>query len=202
MRKESRSMLRLVKIVGAIALVGLVGLLAYLVGNALRPEPSVPVASAPPGSPIPGRLIEAEQRKPVADIAFSDGDGKTRTLSEFRGRPVLVNFWATWCPPCIAEMPSLDALQAKLGQERLALIALSQDRGGLPVAKGWLDKAGLQNIVPYHADQKAARELGTQAQLPVSILLDKQGREVARVFGAMHWDTPQMVERIAALAGE
>lgn len=195
-------MLRLVKIVGAIALVGLVGLLAYLVGNALRPEPSVPVASALPGSPIPGRLIEAETRKPVADVTFTDGAGKTRTLSEFRGRPVLVNFWATWCPPCIAEMPSLDALQAKLGQERLALVALSQDRGGLPVAKGWLDKAGLQNIVPYHADQKAARELGTQAQLPVSILLDKQGREVARVFGAMHWDTPQMIERIAALAGE
>jgi thiol-disulfide isomerase/thioredoxin len=196
-------MSRPIKIVLGAFVVAAAGVLAYLAGSALRPPPSQPMAQqAPAGRPVPGRLMEAATRQPLADVTFTGVDGREHRLSEFRGQPVLVNFWATWCPPCIAEMPSLDALQGKLGTGTFKLIALSQDRGGIEVAKKWLDQAKLANIVAYHADQSAGRALGTQSQLPVSILVDKQGREVARVFGAMHWDTPEMAARIQALARE
>ncbi|NJM35692.1 MAG: TlpA family protein disulfide reductase [Rhodomicrobium sp.] len=74
-------------------------------------------------------MVWASEPKPLADIAFTDADGRERRLSEWRGKTVLVNLWATWCAPCKREMPSLDRLQAKLGSNEFAVLPISLDRG-------------------------------------------------------------------------
>lgn len=166
------------------------------------PTTEPPVPPVAPVRPVVGKLIDTEPRKPVPEVVFHDVDGQAHRLSDFTGKVVLVNFWATWCPPCVAEMPALDALQHQLDRDRFALVALSLDRGGIEVAHKWLDEHQLANITPYIADQAQARALNTMGQLPVSILIDAQGREVGRVLGAADWEAPAMVERIQALMRE
>src|SRR3989304_5648179 len=89
-------------------------------------------ARAPP-HPAGGavaRFPPTDPPRPASDAAFEDGAGRRLTLADFRGRVVLLNFWATWCGPCVVEMPSLDRLQARLGGADFTVVALSQDRGG------------------------------------------------------------------------
>ncbi len=187
-----------VKTILGLAVAAAVGAIVILA----MPGAESPVPPVAPVRPVVGKLVETEPRKPVAEIVFHDVNGEAHRLSEFAGKVVLINFWATWCPPCIAEMPALDALQGKLGRDGFALVALSLDRGGIEVARKWLDEHRLAHITPYIADQAQARALNTMGQLPVSILIDEQGREVGRVLGAADWEAPAMVERIQALMRE
>jgi thiol-disulfide isomerase/thioredoxin len=123
-------------------------------------------------------------------MTFRRGDGKTFRLADFRGRVVLVNFWATWCAPCIRELPSLDRLEAALGGKDFAVIAVNEDRGGANVAGPFLEKRGIERLRLYLDDKMSlALALGLK-QMPTTFLLDREGRVVGSLAGLAEWDSP------------
>lgn len=116
--------------------------------------------------------------------AFRGPDDAAVTLAAFRGRPLLVNLWATWCAPCVAEMPTLDALAAK--RDDMTVIAVAQDLKGAEVVDPWFQKAGLKALQPYLDPENGLLDAANSA-LPTSIYYDAEGREIWRVVGAIDW---------------
>jgi thiol-disulfide isomerase/thioredoxin len=130
---------------------------------------------------------------PVPAIRFVDGDQKERTLDDFRGRVVLLNFWATWCEPCVKEMPSLANLQAALAGERFLVLALSQDRGGLPLVERFYRDHGLTGLDMFVDKTSTASRSFKLRGLPTTVLIDGEGREIGRLEGAADWSAPEAV---------
>ncbi|MCG8543531.1 MAG: TlpA family protein disulfide reductase [Alphaproteobacteria bacterium] len=128
---------------------------------------------------------------PVPDTAVRNGDGQPVRLADFKGRVVLVNFWATWCAPCIREMPSLDRLQAAMGGNGFTVFAVNEDRNGAKVAAPFLEKLGVKNLGINLDDKMAfARSLGVRG-LPASFLVDRNGRIVGALHGLAEWDSDE-----------
>src|SRR6266403_886929 len=119
-------------ILALILVLSVVGLAAYALSHRLVADGGAP--------PALRQFIPTDPPRPAPEIAFADGAGKTVSLADFRGRVVLVNLWATWCEPCIREMPSLDRLQAALGGDDFAILLVSQDRGGDSVVGPFFEK--------------------------------------------------------------
>jgi thiol-disulfide isomerase/thioredoxin len=133
------------------------------------------------------QFIPTDPPRPAPEIAFADGAGKSLSLADFRGKVVLVNLWATWCEPCIREMPSLDRLRAALPAQDLAIVLVSQDRGGDKVVAPFFAKLGLK--LETYLDPKSTVGHAFEVRgLPTSILIDREGRELGRVEGALDWD--------------
>lgn len=129
----------------------------------------------------------------VPEIGFRDGDGRPVSLADFQGKVVLLNIWATWCGPCREEMPTLDRLQAELGGPDFQVVALSIDRAGIGVVSEFYDEIGVQHLAKYIDESgKASRQLNAVG-LPTTVLIDREGREIARHVGPAEWDTPEMV---------
>jgi len=146
-------------------------------------------------------FIVHEAPKPIAAIRFEDADGQSRSLTDFRGKVVLLNIWATWCVPCRKEMPTLDRLQAKLGGAGFEVVALSIDRR-MDAVRKFFAEVGIQKLAIYlDSSAKATRELGAVG-LPTTLLLDREGREVGRLIGPAEWDSLAMVEFIGCVISE
>ncbi len=142
-------------------------------------------------------LSYANAERAAPDVVFTGADGRDVELSDFAGRPLLVNIWATWCGPCKAEMPDLDALAAR-SEGKLSVIAISQDLEGRKAVQPYFQSAKLTNLEPYvDPDNKLLSALGTNVTLPTTILYDSQGKEVWRTVGAAHWNEADMTARIA-----
>ncbi|MFZ3482785.1 TlpA family protein disulfide reductase [Sphingomonas sp. 3-13AW] len=169
-----------------------------------RPDPArqdeagtVPDVSADAGSEAPqaaGTVDRSHKGEAAPDVAFEGPDGVATSLAAFRGAPVLVNLWATWCAPCIKEMPTLDALA---GEGKLKVVAVSQDLEGRKAAAPFLAKHGWTKLAAY-ADPTLGLSTGLNANLPTTILYDAAGKELWRVQGAMEWTDPEA----RALLGE
>ncbi len=134
--------------------------------------------------------------KEIPALEFEDGAGGARSLSDFKGKLVLLNLWATWCAPCREEMPALDRLQAKLGGPRFEVIALSVDQQGPEMARKFFAEIGVKAL-PLYIDRtaQAAFKLGAVG-LPSTLLLDARGREVGRHIGPAKWDSPEVGEEL------
>lgn len=127
--------------------------------------------------------------RPVPELAFKAASGEATSLRAFRGRVVLLNVWATWCVPCRIEMPTLDRLQASLGGETFIVLALSVDRGGVERIRPFFAEIGIANLDIYvDPTARAVRTLGIPG-LPTTLLLDRDGQELARVVGPAEWDS-------------
>lgn len=168
--------------VGAIAIAGLGASLVWLAESNGASPPSFK-------GNIGAFVVHPSPKVPPA-LAFSEFDGTPRTLADFRGRVLLVNFWATWCAPCIEEMPALDRLQAIVDGNDFAVLALSTDRQGRSQVEPFVGKLGLSKLSIY-LDPKgdAMRALGLRG-LPTTMLFDREGREIGRLEGAAAWDSP------------
>ena len=132
----------------------------------------------------------------LPDVTFADGDGASLSLSDWRGKIVLLNIWATWCGPCRVEMPTLDRLQQRLGGDRFEVLALSVDRSGAGVVRRFYADTGIEALNLY-IDQtgRALRTLGV-AGLPTTLLIDPEGREAGRLVGPAQWDVPEMAKSL------
>jgi thiol-disulfide isomerase/thioredoxin len=140
----------------------------------------------------------AKEPKALADLAFTDADDKPVKLADYKGKTVLLNFWATWCAPCVKEMPSLDKLQAEMGKDKFVVLPLSLDGPSKPkVAPFYADKK-LANLGIYF--DKGKKALGTLdiSVLPTSVLVDPQGREIGRMEGDADWDKPEAIALMKA----
>lgn len=129
------------------------------------------------------------------DTPFTAPDGSETTLADFHGKPVLVNLWATWCAPCVAEMPTLDALAEREG-ERLQVLVISQDMDGAEKVTPFFQKAAFKRLQPY-LEPGMALSVGYGANLPTTILYDAEGREVWRVLGDTDWTGKPAADLIA-----
>jgi thiol-disulfide isomerase/thioredoxin len=142
----------------------------------------------------------------LPDLAFEDADGKPRKLSEWRGRTVLVNLWATWCVPCRAEMPALDRLQAKLGGADFEVVAVNIDTSRLDRPKAFLDEAGVKSLNRYadsSADSfEALKVAGKALGLPTSLLIGPDGCELAVMAGPAQWDSEDAAKVVTAMVGK
>ena len=132
----------------------------------------------------------------LPDLPFTDGNGAPTSLAAFRGRVVVLNVWATWCLPCREEMPTLDRLQATLAGPGFEVVAVSIDRDGMPVVREFFARQSIRHLHPYvDASGDALSILGV-AGIPLTLLVDRDGREVARKLGPAVWDHPEVIKMI------
>lgn len=147
--------------------------------------------------PALGRF-EPGSGKPGPETAFVvDGEGE-RTLADFKGTALVVNLWATWCAPCVTEMPALDRLEGAVAGDGIAVLPLSADREGAKVVKAFYGANDIRYL-PVMLDRmgKVARALGVPG-LPTTVLYDREGREVGRVIGIAEWDAPESLRFLRA----
>ena len=138
----------------------------------------------------------------LPDLAFEDADGKPRKLSDWRGKTVLVNLWATWCVPCRKEMPALDSLQTKLGGKDFEVVAINIDTRDAEKPKNFLKDGNLTKL-SYFSDQKAKvfqdlKSIGKALGMPTSVLVDSQGCEIANIAGPAEWASDDAIKLIKA----
>lgn len=170
----------------------------------LEPE----VKSRPPLPAGPGRNVlstgqvagfvfkSAPEELPIAP--FVDGEGRERTLADWKGKVVLLNLWATWCAPCRKEMPALDRLQASLGSGKFEVVAVSVDRTGIEGARKFLDEINVKRLAVL-ADPSARMATTLKAiGLPATLLIDAEGREIGRMVGPAEWDASEAKALIRA----
>ena len=143
-------------------------------------------------------FIFPAQPIPLDNTAFMDERDQIYHFSDFAGQVLLVNFWATWCAPCIHEMPALDALQRAMGSKEFSVITISQDRGGARIAGPFLrDKLKLKNVKLY-LDPKAklAQTLKIRG-IPTTLLIDRNSHIIGRFEGSANWNSADAKELIA-----
>lgn len=140
---------------------------------------------------LTGTLDRDYAGDPIPAVTVTDPSGATLALAETKGKPVLLNLWATWCAPCVVEMPQLDEMAAKMG-DKIQVLTVSQDMKGAEAVAPFFAEKGYKNL-PQWLDQKndLAFSFGGGASLPLTILYDADGKEVWRMVGGYHWNSPE-----------
>lgn len=138
----------------------------------------------------------------LPDLAFRDAEGKERKLSDWRGRTVLLNLWATWCVPCRKEMPALAALEKTLGGPNFEVVAVNIDTRDPDKPKAWLKEVGISGL-GYYADSDAKvfqdlKSIGRAFGMPTTLLVGPNGCEIAYLAGPAEWSSPDAVKLVQA----
>ncbi|MEZ5888391.1 MAG: TlpA disulfide reductase family protein [Paracoccaceae bacterium] len=145
------------------------------------------------------RLVPAEAPLPLPEAALIDETDAPRSLEAYRGKVILVNFWATWCAPCRAELASLDRLETALGGEDFAVVTIATGRNPLPAIQKLFTEEGITRLPMLRdPDMTFSRASGVLG-LPVSLIVDREGREIARLTGDAVWDGPEAQALVKAL---
>jgi thiol-disulfide isomerase/thioredoxin len=148
----------------------------------------------------------ASDPKRLPELAFTDTEGKPRTLASFQGKTVLLNLWATWCVPCRKEMPALDALQGKLGSDTFEVVAVNIDTRNLDKPKAWLNEVGIARL-GYYSDSSAKvfqdlKAIGKAIGMPTTLLIDPNGCELGTLAGPAEWASEDAVRLIETALGK
>jgi thiol-disulfide isomerase/thioredoxin len=189
--------------IGFAGVYGIGGMRRNAAGDpACRPAVALSQKLAPLAHGEVAALTMATTPLKLPDLAFEDADGKPRKLSDWRGRTVLVNLWATWCVPCRREMPALNGLQTKLGGPDFEVVAVNIDTRDPEKPKNFLKDANLTRL-GYFADEKAKvfqdlKSIGRALGMPTSVLVDGQGCEIATIAGPADWASDDAVKLISA----
>ena len=134
-------------------------------------------------------------------LAFKGADQQPLDLDAFKGKVVLLNFWATWCAPCVKEMPSLNRLQGEMGKDKFTVVPLSLDGTSRPKVAPFYKDKDLANLAIYFDKGKKVQQALDVSVLPTSILIDAQGREIGRMVGDADWDKPEAIALMKAAVG-
>jgi thiol-disulfide isomerase/thioredoxin len=202
---------RIPLIVATVAIAGAIGLAALYGSGVLRGQSGDPacraaVSTAQRVAPLAhgevAALTMATAPLRLPDLAFEDADGKPKKLSDFRGKTLLVNLWATWCVPCRKEMPALEALQVKMGGPNFEVVAINIDTRDPEKPRNFLKEAYL-TALGYFNDQKAKvfqdlKAVGRALGMPTSVLVDPQGCEIATIAGPAEWASEDALNLIRA----
>ncbi len=168
-----------------------------------------PVIYTPIAAPEPERvdlqgmsaLVATDPPRPMPPIAITDAAGTAQTLADYAGKGVVLNLWATWCVPCVAELPALAELARQAAAAGIVVLPLSMDRGGAPVVAKFFASHGITGL-PVLVDPKGmAGEALSARGVPTTIIIDRQGRERARLEGAADWASPAALADIRKLVG-
>ncbi len=202
-KRLNRSLIGTAIGLGAVIIIGL-AIVATRQDPGSQPE-SAPESAAAPSAPSAksdfGDIAWHESPIPAPATIFKNAADEDITLADFAGKVLVVNFWATWCAPCIKEMPTLDALQAKLGGPDFEVLVISQDREGASVAEPFMAKNEWSNLALY---TEAGNRFGRDANLrglPTTLIIGKDGNEHGRVEGDTDWNSPEIEEQLRALMG-
>ncbi len=190
-------------VIGFAGIYGIGGLKRNFAGDsACRPAVELSRKLAPLAHGEVAALTMATVPLRLPDLAFEDADGKPKKLSDWRGRTVLVNLWATWCVPCRKEMPALESLQTSLGGPDFEVVAINIDTRDPEKPKNFLKDAHLTGL-DYFSDQKAKvfqdlKVVGRALGMPTSVLIDGQGCEIATIAGPAEWASDDALKLITA----
>ena len=193
--------------VGLAAVYGIAGLTGNAGGDvACRPAVDLARKIAPLATGEVAAVNVAKQPLRLPDLAFQDADGKPVTLASFRGRTVLLNLWATWCVPCRKEMPTLDALEQKLGSPDFQVVTVNIDTRDAEKPKAFLKEIGVKNLA-YYADASAKsfqdlKAVGRAFGMPTTLLVDPNGCEIGTIAGPAEWASDDAVKLIKAALGQ
>ena len=164
-------------------------------------SPGVARAEASSCEPVPDALAKfqpADAPPPEALVSFLEDNQREVTLADWHGKGIVVNFWATWCAPCVEEMPALDELHADLAGDGIAVLAVSSDTGGADVVRAFYQKMGIKHLaVLTDTRSRMAQSLGVFG-LPTTILFNAEGKDVGRVVGPAEWNAPEIVAFLRA----
>ncbi len=173
-----------------------------------RPAPSLPPASPATSGPLANlnrgamaTFLVHERPRPVPTISFNNARGDPILLKSWQGKVVLLNLWATWCLPCLKEMPALDAIKGTLGESDFDVVAISVDRGGIEKPRMFLDKIAARHIALYHEPSGALAPKLKAFGMPTTLLIDRKGREIGRLVGPAEWDSEDAVRLLRAAIG-
>ncbi|MCP5085233.1 MAG: TlpA family protein disulfide reductase [Rhodobacteraceae bacterium] len=148
------------------------------------------------------KLVFHERPRAPVTKTFLTKDGEETDFSAYRGKVLLVNFWATWCAPCREEMPALDALQREMGGEDFAVLTIATGRNPVKMIEVFFDKVGVSNLpVLRDPTQRLATAMSVFG-LPTSVVLDREGNEIARMTGEAEWDGADAKAVIRGVLGE
>ena len=176
-----------------------IGAGAIWLAAALLPSDPVAPLSTAAGPPLNGDMSTFDlspSPNPAPDISFSDLSGNTLGLEDFRGQVLVVNYWATWCAPCLRELPSLERMQAAVDHPEFRLLAISIDREGVEKVAPFLDENDFGGL-PAYLDPSGQSAIDLEVfGMPTTIVFDRQGREIGRYTGATEWDEPEAVALI------
>lgn len=132
----------------------------------------------------------------MPELNFVNYKNRELNLESFRGKVILLNIWATWCAPCLEEMPALDRLQARLGGADFEVVALSIDKGPINFIEDFYEKLELRSLAMYHdSTGSASLKLGTNG-IPATYLVNREGKGLGGVLGPVEWDSPEIVKEI------
>ena len=145
-----------------------------------------------------GEFIPATPPQPAPEVGVTDMEGKPVKLADFKGKLLVLNLWATWCLPCLEEMPSLEQLQINI-PDKLLVIAVSEDRGGKTVVEPFLEKLGLKKVKIYLDPKSDVGHAFEVRGLPTSIVIGADGKVLGKVEGAADWDSVEMRDALTPL---
>ena len=146
-----------------------------------------------------------DEAQKLPELTFRDAGGQSKSLTDWHGRTVLLNLWATWCVPCRKEMPALDALQNKLGAPDFEVVAINIDTRNLDKPKNWLREVGVERLA-YYSDANAKvfqdlKAIGKAIGMPTTLLIDPNGCEIASLSGPAEWASDDGLKLVSAALG-
>ena len=174
--------------------------------NACRPAVALAQKLAPLTQGEVAAVNVAKAPLKVPNLSFADASGKPLTLADWHGKTVLLNLWATWCVPCREEMPTLDALQGKLGGPNFQVVAVNIDTRDPQKPKSFLKEIGVKHL-SYYADGNAKsfqdlKSVGRAFGMPTTLLIDPNGCEIGTIAGPADWASQDAVKLIEAALGK